>query len=622
MSPLMDTLAITATTVWDMSWKASVVIGVVWLTRRLLGNRLHPGFGYALGLIVLVKLVLPVAPASEISLFNLFPLGQPVAASTNVDPTVSSAPIFNESAELGAALTSTPSQSSVAVPSGNGAIVTLQPNGPMSASIHFTPTRWAWTATWPAALSAIWLIGGLLFVSRCVWTYRAFARRLAADGYPADRWVYDLLDRTRADLGVRREVRLLETREVKTPALMGWWTPTILLPEGSSESRTRREMRHILTHELIHLNHHDIASNWLLIVIRAAHWFNPLVHMFCHAFIADREKLRDAQVIRRLTPGEQLSYGQTILNLALNAGRAHPHLVTAGLIQRPALIQQRIHMITKPIPYTVPRVALAGAVMTAVAAACLTGSPLAAQAADAEETAKPAAPAAPKPATKAKSGTRYEDLPLLDLRGMSEEDLRNIESIEDVALVIVSESNRGALGSVTIQDVATVLPLPDDAKVTTMTGQLKLGPEAFQGNDEKSDILLVVGQVIIEGDIDSVSYDEMFVVGQAVISEASYSMLAPHITNVTGQLIVVPGTPRVIFTQESIGAEFLELIDTPESLVVLGRLNIEDDVTSEQLRKKIASLHVFGMVSVPARLEATAQFLTKDKFGQISVRDE
>src|SRR5258705_12790885 len=56
---------------WKTSLQASVLIALVWLIQFALGKWLTPRWRYALGLLVLLRLVLPAVPASNFSIFNL-----------------------------------------------------------------------------------------------------------------------------------------------------------------------------------------------------------------------------------------------------------------------------------------------------------------------------------------------------------------------------------------------------------------------------------------------------------------------------------------------------------------------------------------------------------------------
>jgi hypothetical protein len=54
--------------------------------------------------------------------------------------------------------------------------------------------------------------------------------------------------------------------------------------------------------------------------------------------------------------------------------------------------------------------------------------------------------------------------------------------------------------------------------------------------------------------------------------------------------------------------------------MVTGHLEIDDDVTTEQLKAKVSEIALCGHLEVPRHLYALAQFLTQEKAGHISAR--
>ena len=76
------------------SWQASVLVALVLVTQRLFGSRLSPGWRYALWLLVLARLVMPVSPQSRVSVFNFTRLNSPAPrASTAAAPNAPISPV-------------------------------------------------------------------------------------------------------------------------------------------------------------------------------------------------------------------------------------------------------------------------------------------------------------------------------------------------------------------------------------------------------------------------------------------------------------------------------------------------------------------------------------------------
>jgi len=73
------------------SWQASVLALFVLLIQRVLGSRLNPRWRYALWLLVVLRLILPITPESSLSFYRIFP-ATPKAFGPMLEPMV--APIF------------------------------------------------------------------------------------------------------------------------------------------------------------------------------------------------------------------------------------------------------------------------------------------------------------------------------------------------------------------------------------------------------------------------------------------------------------------------------------------------------------------------------------------------
>ncbi len=65
----------------DATLKGAVVIVLVAIVQRLIGSRLGARWRYALWLVVILRLAIPVAPSSSWSIFNLFPANDAVPLS-------------------------------------------------------------------------------------------------------------------------------------------------------------------------------------------------------------------------------------------------------------------------------------------------------------------------------------------------------------------------------------------------------------------------------------------------------------------------------------------------------------------------------------------------------------
>ena len=124
-------------------------------------------------------------------------------------------------------------------------------------------------------------------------------------------------DECQLRLGLKRHIKLLQSRFITTPISFGWKKSFVVLPKDGVDGLPKSELDHILLHELTHIKHGDTMTNYLLCVIQILFWCNPLVWLALRQIRRDREAYCDWDVMNEMTcEKERISYGQTILNFA------------------------------------------------------------------------------------------------------------------------------------------------------------------------------------------------------------------------------------------------------------------------------------------------------------------
>lgn len=212
---------------------------------------------------------------------------------------------------------------------------------------------------------------------------------------------------------------------------------------------------------------------------------------------------------------------------------------------------------------------------------------------------------------------RIENMGVLNLlSAKSAEEFAFIERIANVGAVLVPRSLAMALAKVPMENVGSVVPVPEDEDMVVISGQTMLTGEAIAAGDPERS-LLIVGQVFVTTRIEKVGYKGVHVVGQLIATRGSEAALTPVLRNVTGQVLFAPPDARLVLGEGSCGLEFLEALGKPTSFVVFGELRFEDDVDVELLRRVVPEIVLFGVVNAPKRLLPTLQVLTVEKFGEI-----
>ncbi|HYV27515.1 MAG TPA: M56 family metallopeptidase [Candidatus Eisenbacteria bacterium] len=335
---------------WQTSLHATVLIALVFATLIASRQWLTPAWRYGLWLLIVLRLVLPVAPASPFSVFNLTALTiNPVPLKRPVEVTPMLAPV-QPTAER--AYVQTPVLQPAPASASSGLLGFLKRLNPRSLAGWF------------------WLVGVAIFLLSTLRRHANLSSRLRRGNLITEDRVQLLLASCQRTIRVRRKIQVIETEHVSTPAVFGFFRPRLLLPAPVWRSLDKRELRLVFLHELTHVQHGDILLNWLFILLQAVHWFNPLVWLALKRLRAERELVRDGQVLSRLDSAERKCYGNTLIKLAeqFTPARLSPSL--APVLNHQTEIKRRIIMITQFKP--TPRLVTIASAALVVALGCFT----------------------------------------------------------------------------------------------------------------------------------------------------------------------------------------------------------------------------------------------------------
>jgi beta-lactamase regulating signal transducer with metallopeptidase domain len=300
----------------------AVVIVLVLAVQALLGRRLAARWRYVLWGLVIVRALAPALPQSGWSVFNF----TPEVARQEIE---AAAPAVLPPVVVYVDVVDAPS----GVPP-----ATAAPEGVSRPPFN--------------APALLWLAGCTVFASITLFSAIAFARRLRGiQPLSGDARVTRILDECRKALNLRQAPPVLAVPGLAGPALTGIVRPRIIVPPGLFECLNDDELRIVLTHELAHLRRRDLVAEWLLVIVRTVHWFNPLVWYAVARCRADRELACDELVIRLTspTPSARRSYGHTILKLAEGMPRlARPRLTgVVGILESRSQLKRRLRMIAQ-----------------------------------------------------------------------------------------------------------------------------------------------------------------------------------------------------------------------------------------------------------------------------------
>lgn len=193
-----------------------------------------------------------------------------------------------------------------------------------------------------------------------------------------------------------------------------------------------------------------------------------------------------------------------------------------------------------------------------------------------------------------------------------------------IGLVLAPHGSESALGAGLTRVTGSVdyYPYAEGQEVKVSTGQLRADGE-FLANPTggPDDILVVAGQLIVTGPVATVGYRRIVVAGQLLAPGDAQAVLGPAIV-VKGQLAWYTGQPRIFVGKETLGRSFFELLDRPLRLALVGRFEIDPDVTVELLRDKVEDVILVGKLVAPRQLVGVLQLLVTEKVGTITAAED
>jgi beta-lactamase regulating signal transducer with metallopeptidase domain len=166
----------------------------------------------------------------------------------------------------------------------------------------------------------------------------------------------------RENIGLPRNVTLRVSTDHRSPVVLGFFKPVILLPADAGLEASE----HVLRHELAHVRRRDDWTNLVQHCIKALFFFHPAIGWVSKRISLEREIACDDQVLH--STRRPKAYALLLADLA---GRMQPSVLAPGVSTNQSQLKQRIDMILNSNRNTSHRLAKARLGLLATAAALL-----------------------------------------------------------------------------------------------------------------------------------------------------------------------------------------------------------------------------------------------------------
>lgn len=323
------------------SLKASILVVLILLIKFLFRARIGARVQYLLWFVVIIGLLMPWAPKSSFSLYNLIQLDQykisPIVEQT---PTLKLPGEIPTASEVSSQNTSDSKVTSTATPSMNGLVTAVNSTPDVIKPLG------RGTGTWSVnnILFSLWLIIACLLAGLTVFRNSAFSQKLDAR-LITDKELMFSLEEMKARLKVRSHIPLVQTSKVTTPSLYGIFRPMLLMPEKVHEKLTLDQVTYVFAHELCHFKRKDVLVNCLINALVILHWFNPIIWYMAYKMREDQEVACDAYALSYIGNDKSNDYGYTLISLLESCTKARHVTGLTSLSGSKSQLKRRVTML-------------------------------------------------------------------------------------------------------------------------------------------------------------------------------------------------------------------------------------------------------------------------------------
>jgi bla regulator protein BlaR1 len=288
---------------WDWIWRTtlqvSILICIIRLVQLVFRKKLSARWLYALWLLVIIRMVMPVGMETVWSVYNLFKVdeAEPATYYFLTPMTQPISPVVYDVA-------------------------------PVPEPVRVLPWVWGF---------------GVFFFGVHLWSQWRKVKRQIKHGTPVrDGELRRAADDAAGEFGLKSAVPIVESEEISVPGLFGMFRPTLIVPKGFSKNLSEEELRLVFLHEWAHVKRRDVFVNGIMTMLQVLHWFNPLVWYAFMRMRSDREMACDALVMDGLNEIEAEQYGNTLLKLMARHHGLRPIPGMVGVLENKAGLKRRI----------------------------------------------------------------------------------------------------------------------------------------------------------------------------------------------------------------------------------------------------------------------------------------
>ena len=174
-------------------------------------------------------------------------------------------------------------------------------------------------------LVLIWVLGSVILLAKLI--IGLIRQNHAVKYLPATRNI--AAESAFYSVNKGKKARLIVSENVCMPCAVGFFTPTVLLPNLPI---TEEEFRYIISHELCHFESHDSWNKLVVELFKIALWWNPPVYVLKRHIDHLLELRCDKLATLRLSERECIEYAEAVKNVLRVCRGEREHFTCASAL--------------------------------------------------------------------------------------------------------------------------------------------------------------------------------------------------------------------------------------------------------------------------------------------------
>lgn len=331
----------------------SVTGFIVLLIKSLLKNKINKRYAYLLWMILVIKLIIPFGPESNISLFNNIPINYKMknilsSNTTKLDNTNSNSNDTKSNNYISTEDTTNEVNSTVSTSEDNHSINENNENVKQDSQVvnntSSIPIIGVKSDKISKILFFVWLFGFVFSAVTYMIIYICFIKDLKKCSKLEYKRMEKILKNCKTQLNINKNIQIIVYDKISSPSIVGMFKVKVILPRNLI-NLSEEELTHIFLHELCHYKNKDNYIDNLLGVLQCVHWFNPLIHYYFKKMRNDMEIACDERVLSVLNEDEHNKYGITMLNVLEKINFNYKMRVGLNMANDKKTMKERIDLI-------------------------------------------------------------------------------------------------------------------------------------------------------------------------------------------------------------------------------------------------------------------------------------